>query len=586
MLHRAGGRLRRRPRARHGLRHHHRPQHARWLVRHRTPARHLPEHGVRHVVPGERLSRARRGPGHRRSDLRHRAQGTHLDLRPGRLPARGRRPPLPRAPALRHDRQADRGRGREAAAALQRPRGPQRRSRRALQRPAPRDRRQPDAGGYRRHGGAPGHRAVRRDSLAQSAHGRVRRPQRPVRRRRPHRGGVRRHRRRIPRCRGRRRRRARRRRGRCPHPRQQHLRVGVLAVPGDAAPRRGAAAQARRQARTKGVRQDRPRRAHPRQGQARRAQHRARPVRGRGRAWAGVGGVARPGDRHAGRGPGRLLRRRLARAQPPVVRGLAAPGRRRDQPAPAGAHRPRVGARAQAPPAEAVRRGHGALPAAAALHLVERPEPRPRLAGAAAPLFPRRHAGAAQGRRVHRHLGRGQRRVSQRAPAGGDRPRTRRRPRGHHQHACAHRPASRCGQLPGLGVASSAGQSGLPAHHTADRRHPRLPRGERLHRHPCEHRKRHGTRRHAGREAAAPADRRDLPYRPRALRGEALPGHVLPTPLVAIRDVVLRRHGRGVRAVPRDRPRPRGARSRPAARERASTLGRRTAVRAGGGGRG
>ncbi len=67
----------------------------------------------------------------------------------------------------------------------------------------------------------------------------------------------------------------------------------------------------------------------------------------------------------------------------------------------------------------------------------------------------------------------------------------------------------------------------------------------------------------------------DLPRQAERLRSGAL----LPAPVVALRAVVLRHHGRGVRAVPRHRPRARRTRARPAARERASAPGGRRALR-------
>ncbi len=60
-----------------------------------------------------------------------------------------------------------------------------------------------------------------------------------------------------------------------------------------------------------------------------------------------------------------------------------------------------------------------------------------------------------------------------------------------------------------------------------------------------------------------------------------LPGQPPAAPLAALRDVVLRHDGRGLRAVARDRPRPRRARARPAARHRAARQDRSRARRAG-----
>ena len=112
----------------------------------RPPARHLPQLRARHLVPGGRGPRARGRAGHRRGDVRRRrtrrAENVH-DL--VAVPARGGRHPLPRAPALRHERQAHAGVGGAHAPALQRARRPQRRAHEPLQRPPARHRRRAHA---------------------------------------------------------------------------------------------------------------------------------------------------------------------------------------------------------------------------------------------------------------------------------------------------------------------------------------------------------------------------------------------------------------------------------------------------------
>ena len=159
-------------------------------------------------------------------------------------------------------------------------------------------RRTAHAGAGRRYGRAPGHRAVRRVPLAQGAHRRLRRPQRPLRRQRLHRGRRRRHAARLS---------ARRRRRRLRRTAASTATRALLAHSIYAASfwkirellrldEQEGQKRGRRPA-AQGLRAHRPRRTRAREDAPRRAQHGAGLVPGRRHSRSLLGGAPRTRDR-------------------------------------------------------------------------------------------------------------------------------------------------------------------------------------------------------------------------------------------------------------------------------------------------
>jgi hypothetical protein len=140
---------------------------------------------------------------------------------------------------------------------------------------------------------------------------------------------------------------------------------------------------------------------------------------------------------------------------------------------------------------------------------------------------------------------------------------TRRGSRAHHLDARADRRARRHLELPGQCLAAPGARCRSSPRRTPDRGCPRLPRGERLHGYPREHRRRYRPRGPHCRQAAARAHHGHRP--PRCAPSRRAPLHHL----------VLRQSRWSVRAVARDGARARGPRPRSPAREGTACRGGR-----------